>query len=610
MDRCAMETGQEPRRDFQSSMGRRIIFVPLGYEEFVLLPATRLKEIELANQTVARPDLHSWGDFKKLANPEIYWFCFEREYKHRGGYGMVSPAPEIEGDEELKRFFKDEDNRSFFPNLGHYVIALHRLQGAGKEHDGWMPRSVVEQFPGILLELYNTGGIYVLKDASQIGQLRHALGGHGYRVASQRNPGFTMAEIVSAAREDRRWDLASRISAGYPVDDRDVPLVYHTPSSPQENRKMISGFLLSGQFEYEYTQRRLNGKLHGYVETLWQDGWFQNAFIEYVRRYGYFASYFLTLTHRSRLSARLQVSVLDFDFIAEVGMREQFPASQRHFRQAQGIGEITEMLWLHLIDTFWFGLDQEERERLEGWMATAEQFRQCRLCGASFRLGDLPSWLYCGSNGVDECCFQCEIVEWPAESEALQRIRAFVDTCGFIPNADAGLSSYAFTNLYAPEKWEEVFRVFARIGRPKHIKQLFGSWFKGLALAGILPNGVQETGRGLRCLAQDGHECASLSEQIIDNWLHRNGIPHEREPLYPQHDEFNPRMRLRADWRIDEVLVEFFGLSGEQRYDQKTERKLSLARVTNTRLLTIFPNDLGNLEIMLSEFLPTYPAGQ
>ncbi len=128
------------------------------------------------------------------------------------------------------------------------------------------------------------------------------------------------------------------------------------------------------------------------------------------------------------------------------------------------------------------------------------------------------------------------------------------------------------------------------------MKRKFGSWFKALAETGILPDGVLITARGIRCLAQDGHVCHSLAEQQIDDWLFAQGLPHEREPSYPAHSTLNPTGRRRADWKVQNTFIEYFGLIGDSKYEEKMEEKIFLARYCNIDLITIYPSDIENLD--------------
>lgn len=54
------------------------------------------------------------------------------------------------------------------------------------------------------------------------------------------------------------------------------------------------------------------------------------------------------------------------------------------------------------------------------------------------------------------------------------------------------------------------------------------------------------------CIARDGHICNSVSELIIDNWLHKHNITHQKEAPYP-------KGKFVADWAIaTNTLVEYF----------------------------------------------------
>ena len=102
-------------------------------------------------------------------------------------------------------------------------------------------------------------------------------------------------------------------------------------------------------------------------------------------------------------------------------------------------------------------------------------------------------------------------------------------------------------------------------------------------------------------MADDGHECNSMEEKIIDDWLSGNGIIHSKEPRYPYHPRFNPGAGKRADWKIGDKLVEYFGLAGNAEYDQRTIEKIELAREERIQLVAIYPEDLFDLEDLLMD---------
>jgi hypothetical protein len=88
----------------------------------------------------------------------------------------------------------------------------------------------------------------------------------------------------------------------------------------------------------------------------------------------------------------------------------------------------------------------------------------------------------------------------------------------------------------------------------------------------------------------DGHKARSQDEVRIDDWLHANGIPHEREP----------RLKgMRPDWRVGDVYVEYWGLAGAQGYEKRRAEKLALYRRRRLKLIKLFPDDVGTLAAKL-----------
>lgn len=93
----------------------------------------------------------------------------------------------------------------------------------------------------------------------------------------------------------------------------------------------------------------------------------------------------------------------------------------------------------------------------------------------------------------------------------------------------------------------------------------------------------------------DGHVVKSISEMVIDNWLHSNGIEHELEPRYSD-------TRYRADWLVDGVYVEFFGMMRRKKYRQNRLKKLSIAKEMNIEVVELFYDDLNSLDVKLERF--------
>jgi hypothetical protein len=241
--------------------------------------------------------------------------------------------------------------------------------------------------------------------------------------------------------------------------------------------------------------------------------------------------------------------------------------------------------------------NESEVDKIAGdWYDRHCQPSRCQICGQRYRLLNFPSWVYLGSDGIKSCCMRCEIVDSPTEKELQDLVPAFVETCGFIPSATIDPVTRSFTSRLSEEDQLDVYGLYGRMGGMRHVKEMFGSWFKAMSTTGALPDGVQRTSRGIRCLADDGHECDSLAEKQIDDWLSENGIDHEREPEYPQHDKFNPIGKRRADWKIGSgTFVEYFGMKGKDAYDRKSEEKRRLAENTDIDLIEIYPKDLDDI---------------
>lgn len=115
-------------------------------------------------------------------------------------------------------------------------------------------------------------------------------------------------------------------------------------------------------------------------------------------------------------------------------------------------------------------------------------------------------------------------------------------------------------------------------------RSLFGSWNNAIRAAGLNPNPVMFA---LRHVAKDGHRCDSLAEKIIDDWLNKSNIRHERNIPYPGDQT------LTADFLIGSHWIEFFGLAGVLKdYDKLMAKKRRLSKKYKLNLIEIYPKDL------------------
>jgi len=127
------------------------------------------------------------------------------------------------------------------------------------------------------------------------------------------------------------------------------------------------------------------------------------------------------------------------------------------------------------------------------------------------------------------------------------------------------------------------------------------SWLKLLIEAGVLGSGTLQTPRGFKCIAKDGHVCNSLVELEIDNWLCDQGISHGKEPPYPTHATLNPNGRLRADFLVNGIYVEYAGLMDDSIYAAKMEAKRKIAHDKRMKLLVIEPRHMKSIEGLLKK---------
>ena len=94
----------------------------------------------------------------------------------------------------------------------------------------------------------------------------------------------------------------------------------------------------------------------------------------------------------------------------------------------------------------------------------------------------------------------------------------------------------------------------------------------------------------LRCL--DGHKARSKEERLVDDWLHAHGVLHEREPKLKG---------MRPDWRVGgDVYIEYWGLAGQQGYEERRAQKLAMYKRRRLKLVELFPEDLPELDDKLS----------
>jgi len=135
--------------------------------------------------------------------------------------------------------------------------------------------------------------------------------------------------------------------------------------------------------------------------------------------------------------------------------------------------------------------------------------------------------------------------------------------------------------------------------------RFFGSWNAAIVAAGLDPNTEWMRRKQIRC--SDGHRADSLSERIVDEWLYKQKVSHERHKEYP-------KGRYTCDFYLPDqnLWVEYFGLIGQHRdYDLSVQKKREIAKKYGLVLVEILPGDLYpliELERVLQPYLCVSPA--
>jgi len=260
---------------------------------------------------------------------------------------------------------------------------------------------------------------------------------------------------------------------------------------------------------------------------------------------------------------------------------------------------------LPLCNACWFWLDEliealhiEGVDELNHLIRRLCQPQTCRLCNRRFRwltkqarakreLPLLPSrHIEICPRCVSDAIFggHCDSLE----PEQLDGFRRLAELLGDIPNR----GGWVYSQTTSLETAVELTRIMHSLPPIQEMEGKYGSWHKLLVASGILPDGTRPTMYGTRVVAKDGDECLSLAEKSIDDLLYENGIPHTKEPSYPNSS-------FRADWGLSigsgVVLVEFFGLVGNPDYEARMAEKIALAKREGLELVSFLPEDFEDL---------------
>jgi hypothetical protein len=221
------------------------------------------------------------------------------------------------------------------------------------------------------------------------------------------------------------------------------------------------------------------------------------------------------------------------------------------------------------------------------------KWKVCPLCQNEFIEDSLPHPLIkrLGIDQIEFCspCLKDAVLqnagsETKSKEEVLAYLMDLVTVLQRIPHQGYGEGMNDLKGLNYQERLN-LLQVLQRKPSTSHVKKLFGTWLQALIDAGVLEDDVRRTSRGIQCIAKDGHICLSIGEKTIDDFLYAHGIVHEKEPYYPEG-------KYRADFEVNGIFIEYFGLTGDPEYDKKTKEKQRLCKKFGIKLISLFPNDL------------------
>lgn len=103
-------------------------------------------------------------------------------------------------------------------------------------------------------------------------------------------------------------------------------------------------------------------------------------------------------------------------------------------------------------------------------------------------------------------------------------------------------------------------------------------------------------------VCEDGHRVRSLSEQTIDNWLFRHGIPHAYEPVVPIPEQLIPDF-MAKDLNGKFVYIEFWGMPDDPIYKNHMYKKSRIYADRNFPLIELTLPDLKNFDYIFPQKL-------
>lgn len=264
-------------------------------------------------------------------------------------------------------------------------------------------------------------------------------------------------------------------------------------------------------------------------------------------------------------------------------------------------------VWYNVI--MYFALARAEILNLTKKIRTPK-WKICGLCGKKFVEHSLPFPLI-KRQGMDrlEFCAPClrDTVlsnlgsNTVNEKQIIKFLCGIYELTGVIPRSDYYVGYRDLLYLDFDERVNFLKLLQLRPSNSR-IKELFNSWIHALQQADLIGDYVLRTPRGIHTIANDGHLCLSMGERTIDDFLYDHGIDHEKEVPYPNSN-------YRADFKVGDIFIEYFGMIGDIEYEKRMKEKLLICKTNNIELISLVSKDLRDersLKRKFSKFLKFY----
>jgi len=344
---------------------------------------------------------------------------------------------------------------------------------------------------------------------------------------------------------------------------------------------------------------------------------YRKILFELFDKHGLFSHIFFRKTERYNL---LEIYNMDSNLVSSLNKKIEKYVDKNTFGLPFWKGENRQLKYAskdnkHILADFLFNYhflhylsDKRNLDKLCDLLKLQNTKRDCEVCNNKFRIIDWDPYRYYHNEPYFGCCMECRIkLKRPNYQTLEEKFVEFMELIEFIPSPStlSDIFTRGTIQRINPLKIKKAIEVYAEVEcNFDPIKEKYGTYFSALFELELLPDGVLQTKRGIRCVSLDGHECLSLGEKEIDDWLHLNNILHDKEPRYPKHPVYNKSGLRRADWIVNNsVFIEYFGLAGDSNYDEKTAEKFKLCEELGIKIVGIYRDDLHDLRAKLGFLL-------